>query len=204
VSDMKSNRRVAILALMWMLSIACGFKVFAEHSTAGGAVGPTQDARPKQSKIHFAPNSFNLVVFIHPKCPCTRATLEELTRLMSGREKSINAHVVVWQPDGVDPEWTNTDLCKTAKEVPGAEVIVDTSGLETLMFGAKTSGQAYLYDTTNKLLFSGGITPSRGHCGDNDGTDSIRALLTNAQPGNEEKSVTPVYGCSISCARSSR
>ena len=71
---------------------------------------------------------------------------------------------------------------------------IDNDGIEARRFGSSTSGQVMLYNTQGKLLFSGGITASRGHSGDNDGRTAIVALLTQGQALTDE---TPVFGCQL-------
>ncbi len=70
----------------------------------------------------------------------------------------------------------------------------DIQGREALRFGAATSGQTLLYDASGRLLFSGGITPARGHAGDNDGSDALLELLSG---GSGRHHQTPVFGCSL-------
>ncbi len=53
----------------------------------------------------------------------------------------------------------------------------DDDGAEAKRFGAETSGQTLLYDERGTLAFSGGITGSRGHAGDNAGRASLLALI---------------------------
>ena len=57
-----------------------------------------------------------------------------------------------------------------------------------------TSGQTILYGADGTLLFSGGITGSRGHAGDNDGRAGLVALLTRAGRGQTR---TKVFGCPL-------
>ena len=59
-------------------------------------------------------------------------------------------------------------------------------------FGALASGQTMFYDADGTLQFSGGITASRGHSGDNAGRSTITALLFN---GKSAVRSTPVFGC---------
>ena len=51
-----------------------------------------------------------------------------------------------------------------------------------------------LYDAGGQLRFSGGITPARGHAGDNAGRSAIVALVESASSAPVE---TPVFGCSL-------
>ena len=73
-------------------------------------------------------------------------------------------------------------------------VLCDEGGREAVKFAAAASGHALLYDAAGKLLFSGGITFSRGHQGDNAGRDAIERLARGERPGYCE---SPVFGCAI-------
>src|SRR5712691_5642885 len=59
---------------------------------------------------------------------------------------------------------------------------------------APTSGQTVLYDSQGRLLFSGGITGSRGHSGDNAGRSSIVSLV-NAGVADQKETI--VFGCPL-------
>jgi len=56
-------------------------------------------------------------------------------------------------------------------------IVTDADGAEANRFGAETSGHTLLFDFGRRLLFSGGITDSRGHTGDNAGESAIVALI---------------------------
>jgi hypothetical protein len=71
---------------------------------------------------------------------------------------------------------------------------VDKDGKNAVAFGASTSGDVRVYDTSGALRFSGGITDGRGHEGDNTGLDSVLDLV---RVGKSPVSATPVYGCSL-------
>ncbi len=73
-------------------------------------------------------------------------------------------------------------------------VIRDDGALMAAAFGAETSGQVFLYDAQGSLRFSGGITESRGHVGDNAGRAAVEQLLQGKAP---VKTRTPVFGCSL-------
>ena len=73
-------------------------------------------------------------------------------------------------------------------------VQADDDGREARLFHAETSGHTALYGAQGQLIFDGGITVSRGHEGDNDGTEAILALLHDKTP---DRAQTPVYGCLI-------
>jgi hypothetical protein len=74
------------------------------------------------------------------------------------------------------------------------QVMSDEQGKWSARLGAMTSGQTYAFDAAGRLLFSGGITDSRGHAGDNAGTAAIEAILSGQKPVQVQ---TRVYGCSL-------
>jgi len=65
---------------------------------------------------------------------------------------------------------------------------------EAKRFGAETSGQTLLYDERGTLAFSGGITGSRGHAGDNAGRASLLALINRSDADRRGSSV---FGCPL-------
>lgn len=73
-------------------------------------------------------------------------------------------------------------------------VVNDGDGVEAKRFGAFTSGQALLYDAQGQLRFSGGITDSRGHEGDNAGREAIEAILAGK---TATTTLTDVFGCGL-------
>jgi hypothetical protein len=133
-------------------------------------------------------------MFVHPRCPCTRASLGELEKIIAHCQGKFTPWIVFMKPKHSPSEWEHTDLWQTANAIPGSHVLVDIDGEESRRFGASTSGHTMLYGADGKLLFSGGITSARGHFGDNVGRDAIESWLKDQQV---DHSRTPVYGCPI-------
>jgi hypothetical protein len=135
---------------------------------------------------------------MHPKCPCSRATTDELAKLMAHAQGRMVARVLMIRPDGVPEAWERTDLWRSAAAIPGVTVVADPQGTESRRFGAATSGQTLLYAADGRLLFAGGITGSRGHIGDNEGRSLVLALArAEIVPMQGERPQTPVYGCPL-------
>lgn len=135
-----------------------------------------------------------LVLFAHPKCPCTSASIEELARVMAHINGQVDAYVFFLRPDGVGPGWEKTSQWYDAASIPGVIVACDEQGKLAATFQASTSGATFLYDGSGRLIFSGGITSARGHAGDNDGSDAIlAAVLDNCQ----KSKCTNIFGCTL-------
>jgi hypothetical protein len=113
---------------------------------------------------------------------------------MAHSQGRLSAYVVFIKPEGFTQDWNETDLWQNASNIPGVKVILDGNGREAHLFHAATSGQTVLYDAKGLLLFSGGITGSRGHFGDNAGQASIISLVNSAVPDQTE---TSVFGCPL-------
>jgi hypothetical protein len=113
---------------------------------------------------------------------------------MARLQGRVTAHVLVVRPPDAPDGWEQTDLWRSAADIPGVDVVRDDDGAEMGRFGALTSGQVVLYDPSGRLLFAGGITASRGHEGGNAGRDAIVALVTGTDAAPR---ATPVFGCAL-------
>ena len=133
-------------------------------------------------------------MFAHPRCPCTRASIEELNRLLAQSSGRIAAHVLFFKPSSYPADWTHSELWRTAAAIPGVTVGDDIDNVLARKFGAGTSGYVLLYNPAGQLLFHGGITGSRGHAGDNLGESTVISLALGKSTGVTQ---TPVYGCSL-------
>lgn len=140
------------------------------------------------------PLKFTLVMLVHPNCPCSRASISELAAILGHCPGAATATVIFEHPTGMADDPATTDLWKSASDIRGVRVIRDDGALMAAAFGAETSGQVFLYDAQGSLRFSGGITESRGHVGDNAGRAAVEQLLQGKAP---VKTRTPVFGCSL-------
>ena len=117
---------------------------------------------PRKSAVRLVSDKLTLVLFAHPHCPCTRASLHELDGLLAETQNRVSVTVVFTIPDGVTADWEQGDLWNSATSIPGLRVIRDQGGGEAHRFDVEGSGHVLLYAPSGKLLFSGGITASRG------------------------------------------
>lgn len=166
----------------------------AQYSQTAGPAGSPLPQWPETSLAHRAPGQSSLVMFLHPRCPCSRATLGELELLMAHCQGLFSAQVWFIQPEGMTEDWVKSDLWRTAAAIPGVQVNVDYKGEEASLFQAVTSGQTLLYDVSGGLMFQGGITLARGHSGDNPGRDFIESLLNKKIA---HAASAPVFGCAL-------
>jgi hypothetical protein len=179
--------------LIWFGACVVGFKMLFDYGQTPGAGASVPVGWPADSTLPVKANQTTLIMFVHPHCPCSRASIGELARLMAHSSKHLDAYVLFWQPKGYPLTWAKSELWQSAAAIPGVECVLDPDGKEACRFHAATSGQVAIYSSAGHLLFSGGITPSRGHFGDSIGLDSALASVstTTAKP------CSAVFGCPL-------
>jgi hypothetical protein len=164
------------------------------YETGPGQAATAPAAWPSGSRIPAPLDRPTLVLFVHPQCSCSYATINELDRLQARVRDRARTYIVMLAPFGARQDWVQSPLYTAAASIEGVTMIDDARGDEARRFGAATSGQALLYDETGRLRFSGGITGSRGHEGDNAGRSTLEALLMTQ---HAERDSTFVFGCAL-------
>jgi len=183
------------LALLWGGVVATGMLGMVRYQMTPGAPGrEAPHSWPARTDIIRKPARFTLVMTLHPQCPCSRASLHELSQLMTRTGEQVDAHILFVKPQGARADWCDGHLWKQAKEIPGVSVAIDGNARDASIFGATTSGNVIVYDAAGAIRFNGGITDGRGHEGDNAG---LSAILELVRDGKTAVSATPVYGCSL-------
>ncbi len=180
---------------LWLLAVGAGLLGAWNYETTAGQAAKTASQWPAHSAVAPAPSRATLVLIGHPQCPCTRASIGELEQIMARSGDKVTAHVLFVKPSGTPQGWEKTALWRRAASIRGVQVHLDNGGGEARRFRASTSGQTLLFDRDGQLRFSGGITATRGHAGDNAGRDAVVSLL---ETGSARLAKTPVFGCALS------
>ncbi|NBB99840.1 MAG: RedB protein [Bacteroidetes bacterium] len=180
---------------LWAIAVVVGFTLLTSYEFGAGASAEAPQTWPADASIAPAAAQGNLLVFAHPRCPCTRATIRELERLLHQAAGTVATTVFFVQPEGYDAAWVHeAALWRLAERIPGVTPRIDVQATEARRFGAITSGQVLFYDAGHVLQFSGGITASRGHEGDNIGRRAVIDLIDGRPP---EHTTPPVFGCAL-------
>lgn len=182
------------ILFIWGVVVIFGFSILLKYSNTPGESAISTIAWPKTSLLTKDANRSSLAIFVHPQCPCSKATIGELERLVPHIYNQTNINVVFYKPQSKTESWVKGSLWQKAASIPHVNMIIDNEGSEAIKFGAKTSGQTFLFSQDEKLVFSGGITPSRGHMGDSLGRAAILSFVLD---GNTKISSAPVFGCSL-------
>jgi hypothetical protein len=185
---------VAIGLLSWLCLLAYGARTLARYSTEPGAEQSAPPTWPTASTLRPVAGLNTVVMFVHPKCPCSRASLAELEIVMNDTRSHAAAFIVFLRPADVEVGWEQTDTWETAGRIPRTTRMVDREGQEAKRFGARTSGLTLVYDARGRLEFGGGITESRGHVGDSVARQALLAMLENAPTDLHDHAV---FGCPL-------
>lgn len=180
----------------WVVLVFLGFTSVWDHQSRPGEPGRVPLTWPDQAGISRSGSPFTVVMFLHPRCPCSRASVEEFARLESVAGKLAELFVVVLELPNHATDRHDTEIRRRVAAIRTAHLVSDAEGAISRQFGVTTSGTILMYDQHDRLQFGGGITPGRGHVGDSVGR---RALLTQLHAGpravDEPAVRTPVFGC---------
>ena len=139
-----------------------------------------------------------MLLFLHPKCPCSRATLHELERLLTSigeqASRTLDLIVVATVPETVDDSWLNTDTVEQAKRLVNARLFIDRGGNEAARFGAATSGLVIFFNVAGSRQYAGGVTVARGHEGASVGGVYLTEILRGESAIAREM---PAFGCRL-------
>ena len=184
----------AVIAV-WLATALTGLRVVWAYDNTPGVLAHAPRRWPAAATaLTAAAGGPTLVVFAHPQCPCTRASLGELAEVVARARRPVKTYVVFLKPPADGEDWVKSALWEQAARLRGAIAVQDSAGAEARVFGVETSGQALLYDGAGTLRFNGGITGARGHAGDNAGRAALVALIGES-PVNAN--AAGVFGCPL-------
>jgi len=189
------------LAAIWLVAVLAGFAVMINYDLQPGAAAVAPRRRPVDITPALSADRPTLLLFAHPRCPCTRATVVELNHILTACPGAADVRVYFTTPAEPTAEWTKTALWDETAALPDTTALPDPGGALARQFDVKTSGHVLLYSAAGKLLFSGGITAARGEEGANPGRIAVVTLLQGQADAETEFLVfgCPLFDSSDSC-----
>jgi hypothetical protein len=181
-----------VAVVLWSAAVVAGIQRIWSYEGTPGEQTSVPASWPGSSLVSVNPERATLMMFVHPLCACTRASLTELREALDTMDRAPAVWIVLLSPRGIVKDW-NEVIANIAGRVPEATIVTDVDGKAADTFGASTSGHVVLYHTDGTLAFSGGITGGRGHVGDNDGR---RALVVGLHGGSDAHE-HPIFGCGL-------
>jgi hypothetical protein len=188
--------RLGLLILVWAALCAVGFRVAYSYAAKPEPLAEAAPRWPAQAPWPRSAEGFDLVLAVHPRCPCTRATLSELNKLLLAWNGKVKARALILKPFELSDLWTDTDITARLRQLPHTTVLRDAGGSTAGTFGLLASGQVLLYGPQGGLLFNGGLTSARGHEGASAGQIALRKLVSGAADIKGLGSAA-VFGCSL-------
>ena len=182
--------------LVWLATCVGGLLLLWRYKARPGDPGAPPASWPVRSAsdLTLAADHPTLVMSVHPRCSCTRASLTELEHVLDAAP-GVTAYVLFVIPRGERAGWERGELWDRATALHGVRVIPDPDGaLSVGVFRLAVSGHVLVYGRDGALRFSGGITSSRGHVGDSVGRERLAAALADRVP---DAPTSHVFGCSL-------
>lgn len=189
-----ADRRPWLLLSIWFALVSLGFASLGAYGVARGEVLATPGQWPADLPRPAGPT---VLCFVHPRCPCSRATLAELNRLEDRLPGDLHLEYVLFQPKGAQGFWGDEPWRGLHRDgsTSNTRLRLDPGGELARRFGAATSGMILAYRADGELCFEGGITATRGHEGPSAAQDWLVAAL--APESNLPVRPAPVFGCPI-------
>ncbi|QDS86054.1 hypothetical protein EC9_02120 [Rosistilla ulvae] len=205
----QTRRTWFLVTIGWLVAVAGCFAWITDYGLRTNPSNLSQDVAnwPSQSSLPLADQSPTLVLFLHPKCSCSEATVGELQKILSAVATQSsplpNTLIVASMPTNEPSDWRDSRLNQRAQTLPNSTLVPDHQGIECARFGVNTSGTVMLFDPAGKQLFSGGVTTARGQAGESRAGGWLRTLLTqhdathHPHPDRDMCVVQPAFGCKL-------
>ncbi len=185
------------MLLLLMFVSMTGFALLTDYSTRPG---PESDVLLRISSDELPGiqstdgDSPTIILFYHPKCPCTFATIRCLERLSTNFRTQPQIHAFAYRPQDESDTWIDSRSTRVLRNLEDIRIHPDIDGERFRRFGVRVSGHILIYDKNCDLTFSGGITPFRSHEGD---CRASQQFVRCANDEIDECTRWPVFGCVV-------
>ena len=186
---------VKLATAIWIGCAVAGLMGLTNYSSAPGIAAVQPRSTSTIAELPRRSSQPALMMFVHPHCPCSSASINELARVAAKSRDRIDLTVLFVVPPDCPPDWHHSALWVSANSIPGLRVVADHEGKLASQFGVMTSGHCLVYDAQDKLAFSGGITAGRGHEGDSPGQAIIAEIVSRKTDARFRQCST--FGCPL-------
>jgi hypothetical protein len=160
-----SRKPLGITALagavaLWIVLACAGAWAMVRYESTPGPKQTAPSRWPRESTFTRAADRTTLLVFMHPLCSCSEATLAELEQLVASNGREFRSLAVFAIPElgdaawgagtGTQTAWKDSPVVRHAQSIDGVSVIFDPGGIETRRFGAVTSGFVAVYGAVGR------------------------------------------------------
>src|SRR6266852_2319151 len=93
LAGLKKQAVIVVAVALWVPAVAFGINALWTYATTPGRAAETTRDWPGGAPIKRAEGQATLVMFVHPQCPCTAASLGELAIIMAHAQGQLEANV---------------------------------------------------------------------------------------------------------------
>ena len=187
-------RTQALAVAIWVILAIGGLAALTVYSMTGSTPAHAAAQWPANELLALDPARPVLVLFLHPRCPCSSASITELDQVLSRHPGAFRVYAVLTIPPGMDANWEAGRNLEAARMLPDTALVFDRGGALTRRFGARDSGTILAFAPDGARLFAGGVTASRGHQGESLGSLTLQDLARGQTPRVAE---SPAFGCPL-------
>lgn len=153
VSPRSCVTRWVVIAL-WLCVVVLCFAKLAVYAQTPGFVGAPPNAAA--TVIPIDRERHTLVLCVHPKCPCTQATIYELERLLRRCDELPMVVVYIYESEESPETWYEHAAASIQTRIPDALIMRDPDGEVSESIRVYTSGSTVLYERDGSPVFWGG------------------------------------------------
>ena len=178
---------------IWVILVGVASFVMLNYDFTPGPASSAPSYWPESSTLSRQPGRSTILMFAHPRCPCTATSIDELRQILGKSTSPIDCQIIFLMPPNASQDWLASANVRAARAIKNVRVVND-GGEEARRFTVATSGHVLLFDESGRLAFSGGITGSRGHAGPNNGATTLLQSIKHQQAADHE---LPTFGCPL-------
>src|SRR6266853_1595711 len=109
-SGAKCPLLLSAASLLWLAAVALGMRLILIYDFTPGLQAKHLSTWAPNTSLKLAPSKATLILIAHPRCPCTRASIAELARIMARVQTRVEANVLFYKPANFSTEWEKTEL----------------------------------------------------------------------------------------------
>src|ERR1051325_8825510 len=124
----------SLLAIVWLAVCSAGLWALWGYQYTPGQPALRFPRRLFGNVIKPSAGAGTLLLFVHPRCPCTRASIDSLALIMTQSRGKIAAYALFFKPVSFAEKWERSDLWEEAAAIPGVTVLKDEGGAQAGYF----------------------------------------------------------------------
>src|SRR5688572_8091277 len=126
---MVKDRILKLSMVLWIGVVIVGELILLRYANAPGLQARAPSAWPQASQISRISGQPTLLMFAHPFCPCSRASLSELSKILTQAQNKTQAVILFINPK--QEVLSKTSLWNQAVKIPNVTVIEDKNNSES-------------------------------------------------------------------------